>query len=297
MGLTANFFFSPQNTLRYLRSNSITNYLELAYQPLEVAIKNHDDLGKLLISLGVTIDFGTLQSLGRYSNASYRRTIKDWIDMAVVSIENQIADKNIEHVEVADSPMAEPDDEDDKGWKAYCKRYYESRTTPRPHLKEQEDATKRRQERIDKQSLEYMEDIKEFLVEIQSLLAVKGAKTWAELYPTVETKATIEGDSVGNRRNRNRTVHRTVKADETTKLSYVLLSSTNNYDRNPVAQHLSSAYEELFEACFAGDNDRIERLCLPIEGQEAGGPSPLNISVRQVDSTMGTYDQTGDFCF
>ncbi|KAH9483204.1 hypothetical protein JR316_0005308 [Psilocybe cubensis] len=273
---------APQNTLRYLTSygsNTITNYVELAYQPLEVAIKNHDDLGKLLINLGVTVDFGTLQSLGRYSDVAQRRTIKDWIDMAIVSIENQIASKNVENVEVADSPMAAPDEEDDKGWMAYYKKHHNREATPRPHMKEQEAATKRRQARIEKQDLEYMQDIREFLVEIQSLLTAKGAKTWAELYPTVESQATIEGGSSRNRRNfRSLVSHRTVKPSDTLKISYVHLSPKNSYDRNPVAQHLNSAYEELFEACFSGDNDRVQRLCLPIEGQETDGSSDTPLS-------------------
>lgn len=72
----------------------VTNYVQLAYQPLEVALKNHDDLSKPLISLNASVNFGLLESSGSYSDVSHRRTIKEWVDKAVHSLEKPI--KNIQ---------------------------------------------------------------------------------------------------------------------------------------------------------------------------------------------------------
>jgi hypothetical protein len=65
-----------------------------------------------------------------------------------------------------------------------------------------------------------------------------------------------------------------------------------------VLEHLIDRYDELFEACFAGDNDKIQGLCLPLENQNAKiglgqNSTPLNISVRMVDGSISRYDDKG----
>ncbi|PPQ83598.1 hypothetical protein CVT25_006348 [Psilocybe cyanescens] len=145
-----------------------------------------------------------------------------------------------------------------------------------------------------------MEDIKDFFVEIQTILEAKGAKGWTEVYPTIETEATIDGNiavsnhfgMVGAMRRRV-VLEAKVPGRMTSESTYVLLTEGFVHDRQPMAQHLISVYDGLFEACYTGDNDTIEKMCLPAEGQGGGGPSPANISIRQVDTSMSQYDLNG----
>jgi hypothetical protein len=60
--------------------------------------------------------------------------------------------------------------------------------------------------------------------------------------------------------------------------SYHRLMST--YQTNDVPLHLKALYDELFEACWAGDNARIEELCLPMETPTSGAQEPVQIVVR-----------------
>lgn len=281
------------------RSNHITNYLQVAYQPIEMALKNHDDLGKLLISLGASVDIGILEACGTYYGGSGRLTIKDWVDMAISSLETQIEDKKAEKNVLTDIAMVEPYDEEEKGWQGF----YKKQLAARAQLKTDavwEIAEKVKKARVEKETLEQIQDIKEFFVEMQTLLAAKGAKSWKELYPDIETEAATSLGYQSGRRNGQPLLllgqPRTDKPKNSAQrtMTYRLLNGGRygyGYSQH-VAEHLLPAYNELFEACYAGDNDTIQRLCLPVEGQGTT-ESLLNISVRAVNASIGDYEHHG----
>jgi hypothetical protein len=55
-----------------------------------------------------------------------------------------------------------------------------------------------------------------------------------------------------------------------------------------------SEYNELYEACYAGDDAKIQKLCLPAEGaSDKDKKRLLNISVFIDDNTLGHYNQAG----
>ena len=66
--------------------SQVQNYLQIAYQPLEPAVKRNDDIAQLLITLGASIDFGLKHCLEQYSLESHRVTIRDCIDFGVQKI-------------------------------------------------------------------------------------------------------------------------------------------------------------------------------------------------------------------
>ena len=84
---------------------SVKNYLHIAYQPLEVAIRNQDDIANLLLALGASADLGLRRSLATYSNIMERRTLKDWVDFAVLSITHSIEVKESNGVVVISTAM------------------------------------------------------------------------------------------------------------------------------------------------------------------------------------------------
>ncbi|KAG6826324.1 hypothetical protein H0H92_000325 [Tricholoma furcatifolium] len=84
-----------------------------------------------------------------------------------------------------------------------------------------------------------------YLVDIERLLVARGAKTWNDIYPD-QASMQIPGNE-----------------------------NTVSRGRKP-----SARYAELYEACFAGDNQKIEQMCLPKEQIPSTGPPPLNIFVE-----------------
>jgi hypothetical protein len=273
----------------------VKNYLQVAYQPLEAAVQNQDDIANLLIALGAGVDFGLKQSLRSYTNARERRTLKDWVDFSVLTITHSIEQKEAADMVLVNKAMdiddnTTPEEETKSGWKAFYEGYITSLKNP-----EDKKAVEKRLEesaKSKKEELERLADIKEFLLELQSHLEKRGAKTWKEAYPAIETEATLPLKDVAAKVEKQVVGAKLEKERSTT---YVYLG-TSLYNRQNVPEHLTDHYDELFEACFAGDNDKIQRLCLPVEGQNATlgqNAPPLNISMRMVDGSIPRYDSRG----
>jgi len=105
-----------------------------------------------------------------------------------------------------------------------------------------------------KPSLQEIRDVEDYLSELEEQLVFKEAKSWDELYPTlpapggVHILAQINGDSSS--------------ASDSDNSRYVFLHKYT-WQRQSVGQHLVLLYDQLFEACFDGDNEKIRQLCLP----------------------------------
>jgi hypothetical protein len=290
-----NFYSAPDLRQRVTGYGSVKNYLHIAYQPLEVAIRNQDDIADLLLALGASADLGLRRSLAAYSNILERRTLKDWVDFAVLSITHSIEDKESSDVVLVSTAMdidsAKVEEEVKTGWKGFYEGYVTSLRKPGDKKVDQKKAEEKLLEqaaRHAKEELERLGDIKQFLLELQSHLEKRGAKTWKEVYPLVETTATLPVKHTTAKFEKQ-----VIGAKKQRDTNYVYLGT---YNRQNVPEHLNDHYDELFEACFAGDHDKIQRLCLPVEGQDATiakNTPPLNISVRMVDASILIYDSRG----
>lgn len=259
----------------------VDNYLQLACQPVEVALGQNDDVAQLIISIGATVDFGLKRSLeGRSSSGTVKQTVKDWVEFGLKELTERISKQESELLvpdnaatvlQTADSPKT--------GWLAYVKEYEDC-------LKATSTDTAAAKTKLEakKQALEELNDAKAYLLEVQEVLSKRNAKPWYELYPSTETeepKAQIKTPIPPS------------SPIPEQEWVYVNLSSRSfSYRTERVPQHLVAAYDELYEACYNGDNEKIQKLCLPDCGPEAdsdGGESPLNISVRYVTKPTGYY--------
>ncbi|KAJ3512423.1 hypothetical protein NLJ89_g3531 [Agrocybe chaxingu] len=269
---------APPNVRRnMLGHQEAKNYLDLAYQPVEVALQYHNEIANLLIALGAPVNFPLKHSLYQYANDEERRSLKDWVDFAISSLRENIRKKVFEEL-ISVEKDAEPDPKPDPeaaGWAGFVKKYDAGLTDPdreKWELRNKEKAVKQ-----DRDLRERMEDIKEFLVEIQRMLNQKHAKRWSDLYPDIPTAAVIEV--------RHYTLEDIMpkKSKEEEERLYVLVPA--GWSEQNVPQHLHPQYDELYEACYAGDNDKIQRMCLPVPGRESapGALNPLNISVKLKD--------------
>lgn len=97
-----------------------------------------------------------------------------------------------------------------------------------------------------------LEESKEYFAKVEALLKSAGAKTWSELFPSDETGDYDSYNYFGPG------VH---CSSNTPDFKYYRLDNQGNHTLVP--SHHFAAYDELFQACFDGDNAKVERLCLP----------------------------------
>ncbi|KAF8655474.1 hypothetical protein AX14_008142 [Amanita brunnescens Koide BX004] len=153
--------------LFYHRRNS--NILTQAYLPVETALNRHDDIVRLLVTLGADVNAGIQTSYGHSTREEEKRSVFDWVNMAIAAMETKIkgghkAKEGLKPEEFSTS----------MNWKEYatravtivnfvmCQSY---RNMKRGQIPDVEHIERTKQ---------YFEDIRELLVSI-------GAKTWAEL--------------------------------------------------------------------------------------------------------------------
>ncbi|KAF8905744.1 hypothetical protein CPB84DRAFT_563270 [Gymnopilus junonius] len=170
---------------------------------------------------------------------------------------------------------------EEAGWLGFYRKYQRSAT-----VKDQKESEAKRR----KDDMDRMSDIKDFLVELQNPIRVDNPKTWKDVYPTLETQTPAllaKNPSIPAPR-------RTTTDKQERNYTYALISTSGHHN---VPKHTVAAYDELYEACFAGDDDKIQRLCLPAEGQVAfaasGATGPLNISVRLTPKPTNRYGRAG----
>ncbi|KAG6906166.1 hypothetical protein DXG01_015516 [Tephrocybe rancida] len=116
-----------------------------------------------------------------------------------------------------------------------------------------------------------------YLVDIERLLLDKDAKSWNELYPESPSTAQVD-DAQAN------------ESGQVANLTpFIFLGQY--YSSLVVPDNLVSKYDELYEACFTGDDKKIEELCLPQEKTNVVSP-PINIFVQVTDKSS-LWSQTG----
>ncbi|KAJ7165671.1 ankyrin repeat protein [Mycena crocata] len=257
--------------------------------PLETALSRHDDIVRLLVDLGAEVNIGVKRALSLNSRTDDRRTLLDWVQYALTWLAEQISemDKKI-------NPPAEiADTESLSGWKGYLAKYFadiqikaaEAKKTA-PNLTTPRWEETRRSKLIDVR--EYYADMEKFLLE-------RGAKSWSSVYPDIVSTASdpkmnqfgtssfesgLLGSLLGRRGRAN--------ADGDVKY----WRKTNSYNQEQVPEFLNPLYDELYEACFTGSNERIQELCLPA-GTPKNNATLLQISVATGDPDGNRYSRTG----
>lgn len=270
------------------------DYLTLAYQPVETAVSTGDDIANLLVALGATIDIGLKRAMSTYVSSQERRSLADWFDFAINELTENIKDKTIEHDGKAQENLKQLEQsktpEGATGWKAVRGKTLDDLAAANAVNIEYQEKVRAQQARQRQQTIERFTDTKDFLLDIRATLTAREAKTWNKIYPTSESDA-----KPTNRTTRH--PYQAPIADDAQSDGYVFLNK-HHYRRQYVPKHLVEAYDQLYEACYTGDNAKVQQLCLPVEGQDLtfarGGSVPLNISVRQIDNSISPWDGCGE---
>ncbi|KAJ3511469.1 hypothetical protein NLJ89_g4078 [Agrocybe chaxingu] len=251
-------------------TDDVKNHVELAYQPVESALLNQDYFVQLLLSLGAAYNIGLKGTFDRYASIEERRTILDWVEYAINQLSSEIKKLDTK------KPSKTSRRGSASAWAKFLEQYKEAAKNTK-----EADRLRKRDEWSKAKKLRAFKATKEYLEAVNRLLEARGAKSWKEVYPDIDTEASPkahadEDDNDDEKKNQD--------------VKYAWM--TNKYRRENVPQHLIKSYDELYQACFAGDDATIKRLCLPSEGAMKAGARPLSIYVL-VPESSGSYEKDG----
>ncbi|PPR01075.1 hypothetical protein CVT24_000396 [Panaeolus cyanescens] len=271
---------------RVLGYNPPKNHLNLAVRPLEAALVRYDEVATLLVALGADVDVAIRRALRSYVDTGEKLTFKDWVDYILLNVGYQRAEEE-NALNAMEEDLVEKPVEETTPWRKFYREYREKLEAPNPNdnTKQDDDLSPRQKFERDVQKRQNtLGDVESYMERVKTALAKAGAKTWKDVYPDEAT--TAGGKHFGYSPSK---YSPTQEKKQETSYIYLTLSS---YSRNSVPEHLTARYHELFEACYAGDNKKVEELCLPPK-DAASSANPLNISVKMVDDSMSTYSSQG----
>lgn len=253
--------------------------LDQAIHPVEAGISRHTDLVQLLIALGALVNRPTRNSLGQYVSSETLRTYLDWVRFAIAWMKNAIA-KEKAQVE-KESKKAEDIISAPTPWKALVAktilllegRYLRNSEKDKAHIAKIQAESETNQ-------VKYLQ-LKGFFEDVERLLISKSAKSYNELFPQSYKPSTAQ--AVDN------DMGPFTYAQPPNITQFVYLGQHFSSDTVPL--HLSAKYDELFEACWRGDDDTVRRLCLPQEENQ----NALRVSVAVVGPSA--WAQTSMYLF
>ncbi|KAG8939662.1 hypothetical protein FRC04_006087 [Tulasnella sp. 424] len=279
-------------------------------QPLEAALADHSDLYRLVLSLEPeSIKNSVPRGVYQYQdNAALRRSMLDFLRSAVRELKRRSREPTARNTEPTARRTAASNNvptwrsifdlsdvevSEKKGWDAYAIAW-EKRNKGIVEEKSKADKAntiENNKKAKKKQRAQAAELIPYFQQAVEELEKA-GARTWQELYKDLPSKweaqygeQDFDPDDPNASPNTPNTSARGVQAarsdatdptdaaiDEKPKSfkRYCLFSSSD--DQYP-GTHLIPLYDELYEACWNGDNNKIRALCLPPQDDTAPPPS------------------------
>ena len=119
--------------------------------------------------------------------------------------------------------------------------------------------------------VERMESTKRYLEYAKDLLVSNGAKTWNEGKRHEIPRSSLSCVFLGGGHSGT--------TKEMSFENYDFVGVSLRYNRTNLPHHSVPRYHELYEACFKGDNEKIQALCLPPDGVQVD-ETPLRITVQ-----------------
>ncbi|PBK72133.1 ankyrin [Armillaria solidipes] len=218
--------------------------------PIEIALAGRDYILKFLIAVGAEMNIGTKRSVQRYTQDKY--SLLDWVRFA-----QSWTDKQIQAIDESNETSALA--ETRRTWCGFRDQLFAD-------LKQAAESHKKNKR--DEERFNYL-DAKGYLADTESFLLSKGTKTWNEIFPDKPiTNNDLDADALDNSGDKER---------------YCQFPGIY-YRHDYIPASLNASYDDLYEACFTGNNDKIQQLCLPPEGSEITN-TLLSMSVHVVNPT------------
>lgn len=219
---------------------------------METAIHRYDPVVFLLVGLGANLNIGIRQTYHR--TWAQGASILDAVEALVEKI-----DKDLEDLKQPAKPeIMEVDNADQPEWKAWLTKSNKAIKDFGQKSNEKQQDTKLIGER---------NRMKDYLEEVRALLKEKKAKKWEELHPSAKKKEE-KGDGA-------------VKQQEIQVIPFQVW--TSSWWASSVLEEKVSLYEELYEACWNGDDDKIRELCLPPPEGTTRKVAPIQIVCKTTE--------------
>ncbi|KAF7291792.1 Ankyrin repeat protein [Mycena chlorophos] len=248
---------------------------------IEPTIARHDDLVRLLAELGADINTGVRQAMRQHSAPQSRRTFLNWVRYGITWAEKQIKELDEKINPAAAMDTTDAADDSLTGWARHLRDHVtelerkEARDTVEQKGTMHKNNLRSRGNWV--QALGYFRDTEQFLID-------HGAKTWAEVFP--DQVSTASEDDGANPRHAQR-VRQQTTTGENPKYQYI----SSDWHAGAVPKFSEALYDELYEAAFTGDNERVQALCLPAKGEKDF--APLQIAVYVSDESGNRYIRNG----
>ena len=219
--------------------------MDHVFLPLETAIARQDDVAHLLIALDA--EYNTTIRLVKHKDEP-QMSILDWIRSALDYLEKS--------PEPSVTPAPESDTEPEAtGWKPYLIGLVLDWEV------KEEECEKKRKRSYSSHENDDPQQVIDYLRGVELALVAKGAESWNAPTPLSPPKPVISTQTP-KERLRYHTIER-----------YGIGRVLPDYQ--------AKLYEDLFEACFVGDNQKVQEMCLPPNGSNV---VPLSIFVHASNS-------------
>lgn len=220
--------------------------------PVENAIVQRDDVLHLLLALGADVNVGVQHAV--ITSNDMKLSLLDYVRHAISAIREQLEPT------LASEPDARPSDL--TGWKSDV-----TETAWRVNVCLDKGRLKNAISRAPPQ------DIKStlgWLLEVEAALTAAGAKTWNEIFPDAQIS---EQDRPGAHLLASLTPY----TSGFKNMYQPMYGRMNESWQEAVPKHMIALYDDLFDACWRGEDAAVRELCMPAVTSDAR--SPLQIAV------------------
>ncbi|KAF9530926.1 hypothetical protein CPB83DRAFT_849882 [Crepidotus variabilis] len=252
---------------KHYQDSSDGDYLPRVFQPVETALCSSPEAFSLLVACGASINIGIKSSLDIYEPSDQRRTIIEWVPIAINDITCQILKLKLE----SDSLDPQPNP-NHPPWKSFLQALESSQ------LKQFNAVGKDNEIKVKDRKMKELVECQRYFEEALRILQEHKAQSWGYIYPNIESTATTEF----------REMHKQSASNVSPKKAWTCFYLMTGNRRQSVPNHLLESYDELFEACYAGNNDKVKQLCMPTNA--APGVHPLKVAVR-IDRSSNTFQR------
>ncbi|KAJ6473130.1 ankyrin repeat protein, partial [Mycena sanguinolenta] len=236
----ARYSFCVYSQFTYVQDKQLLN-------PVETALSQHDDIVRLLIDLGGDFNVGVKRALGTNSQPNERRTLIDWVQFALKNLTERISD-----LDDKINPPAISASDALPGFKGFVQTLEAEVKISLAKFRSQQKGPS-----YEETSRNKLIDIKEYYTDTEKFLLERGAQPWSVVYPdNTSTASEAKVNQFGNL-----LFSRLQKQNSgDSEIQYLRLGS---WHQEPVPVFLNALYDQLFEACFTGANEKVQELCLP----------------------------------
>ena len=234
--------------------------ISLVLHPVETAICHRDDIIHLLVDLGADVNLGILNAFGSYASAEHKVTYLEWTSLALKDIQAKFAEqrKAIDDIQKVENEISAGDT--GRAW-SHCLTEL-LRDLHKSMVNKPEFSSEKVK----------LEQMREYYQQTRTLLKQNGAKTWDQVYGKAD--GSVAGSDMD-------------EEEEEVQDSNIKYLRHKQYYSDNIIDMLSPLYDELYEACYAGDDAKIKELCLPSDSSRKR--TLLQISVEVQGAKFGMH--------